>query len=172
MCVQANLANIYLRGMRDRRMRSGTELAREIQQTDWSIAGEQGKLVFVVRRSHHWRNLFHFWQRETEKSSFDRPNYTSISVFHFKVSVKKKRRKEIRFGKQKFWKMTNFIISFMVKQFSSNQFFSLGRKLRRFFADDNGAAVENCSWEEMISTCSTCSCSCGHGTLGRAGRAV
>ncbi|KAK2558546.1 hypothetical protein P5673_019266 [Acropora cervicornis] len=30
MCVQAN---IYLRGMRDRSMRSGTELAREIQLT-------------------------------------------------------------------------------------------------------------------------------------------
>ena len=28
-----------LRGMRDRSMRSGTELAREIQLTDWSIAG-------------------------------------------------------------------------------------------------------------------------------------
>ena len=29
-------------------MRSGTELAREIQLTDWSTTGEQGKLVFVV----------------------------------------------------------------------------------------------------------------------------
>ena len=45
MCVQANFADIYLRGMRS--MRSGTELAREIQLTDWSTAGEQGKLVFV-----------------------------------------------------------------------------------------------------------------------------
>ena len=27
--------------MRDRSMRSGTELAREIQLTDWSTAGEQ-----------------------------------------------------------------------------------------------------------------------------------
>ena len=31
----ANFADIYLRGMRDRSMRSGTELAREIQLTDW-----------------------------------------------------------------------------------------------------------------------------------------
>ena len=46
--VWANLADIYLRGMRDRRMRSGTELAREIQLTDWSTAAEQGKLVFLV----------------------------------------------------------------------------------------------------------------------------
>ena len=56
---------IYLRGMRDRSMRSGTELAREIQLTDWSTAEEQGKLVFVVSTTrHHWRNLFHFSQRE------------------------------------------------------------------------------------------------------------
>ena len=38
MSVRKNFADIYLRGMRDRRMRSGTELAREIQLTDWSTA--------------------------------------------------------------------------------------------------------------------------------------
>ena len=48
MCVQANFADIYLRGMRDRSLRSGTDLAREIRLTDWSTAGEEGKLVFVV----------------------------------------------------------------------------------------------------------------------------
>ena len=48
MYMQANFADIYLRGMRDRSMRSGTELALEIQLTDWSTAGEEGKLVFVV----------------------------------------------------------------------------------------------------------------------------
>ena len=36
-----NFADIYVRGMRDRSMRSGTELAREIQLTDWSTAGNQ-----------------------------------------------------------------------------------------------------------------------------------
>jgi len=35
-----------------------------------------------------------------KKSSLDRPNYTSIQVFQFKISVKKKRRKEIRFDKE------------------------------------------------------------------------
>ena len=29
----------YLQGMRDRSMRSGTELTREIKLTDWSMAG-------------------------------------------------------------------------------------------------------------------------------------
>ena len=37
--VRANFSDIYLRGMRDRSMRSGTKLAREIQLTDWSTAG-------------------------------------------------------------------------------------------------------------------------------------
>ena len=37
--VQANFVDIYLQGMRDRRMRSGTELAREMKLTDWSMAG-------------------------------------------------------------------------------------------------------------------------------------
>ena len=34
--------------MHDNNMQSRTELVREIQLTDWSTAGEQGKLVFVV----------------------------------------------------------------------------------------------------------------------------
>ena len=48
MSVRANFADIYLRRMRDRSMRGGTELAREIQLTDWSTAGERGELAFVV----------------------------------------------------------------------------------------------------------------------------
>ena len=39
MFVRANFVDIYLQGMRDRSMRSGTELAREIKPTDWSMAG-------------------------------------------------------------------------------------------------------------------------------------
>ena len=38
MFVRANFADIY-QGMRDRSIRSKTELAREIQLTDWSTAG-------------------------------------------------------------------------------------------------------------------------------------
>ena len=37
--VRANFADIYLRGMRDRSMESGTKLARLIKLTDWSTAG-------------------------------------------------------------------------------------------------------------------------------------
>ena len=32
-----------------------------------------------------------------KKSSLDRPSYTSIQVFHFKICVKKKGKKEISF---------------------------------------------------------------------------
>ena len=39
MFVRANFVDIYLHGMRDRSMRSGTELAREIKLTDWSMVG-------------------------------------------------------------------------------------------------------------------------------------
>ena len=39
MFVRANFVDIYLQRMRDRSMRSGTELAREIKLTGWSMAG-------------------------------------------------------------------------------------------------------------------------------------
>ena len=39
MFVRANSVDIYLQGIRDRSMRSGTELAREIKLTDWSMPG-------------------------------------------------------------------------------------------------------------------------------------
>ena len=39
MFVEENSASIYLQGMRDRIIRSGTKFAREIQLTDWSTAG-------------------------------------------------------------------------------------------------------------------------------------
>ena len=39
MFVGANFVDIYLQIMRDRSMQSGTELAREIKLTDWSMAG-------------------------------------------------------------------------------------------------------------------------------------
>ena len=39
MVVRANFVDIYSQGIRDRSMRSGTELAREIKLTDWPMAG-------------------------------------------------------------------------------------------------------------------------------------
>ena len=89
--MRANYANIYLRRMRDRSMRSGTELAREMQLTDWSTAGEQGKLVFVVSTKPALAQFFSLFTTG-KKSSFDRPNYTSIQIF-LNISVKRKRTK-------------------------------------------------------------------------------
>ena len=82
MCVQANFADIYLRGMRDRSMRS--------------------KLVFVVSTMPSLAQFISLFTTG-KKSSFDRLNYRSIQVFHFKISVKKKRRKEIPIDKQNFF---------------------------------------------------------------------
>ena len=90
MFMRANFADIYLRGMRDRSMRSGTELAREIQPTDWSTAEKQGKLVFVVSITPSLAQFISFFHNG-EKSSLDRPNYTSIQVFHFKDFCQEKR---------------------------------------------------------------------------------
>ena len=95
MCVPANFVDIYLRGMRDRSMRSRTELVWGIQLTDWSTAGEQGKLVCAIYFTFH----------NGKKSSFDRLNYRSIQVFHFEISVKKRRRKEIPIDKQNFFSL-------------------------------------------------------------------
>ena len=50
MFVRANFVDIYLQGMRDRSMRSGTELAQEIKPTDWSMAGNpSGALEYKYR---------------------------------------------------------------------------------------------------------------------------
>ena len=80
MSVLANFADIYLWRMRDRSMQSRTELAGEIQVTDWSTAGEQGKLVFVVSTTPSLAQFISLFTTE-KKSSFNRPNYTSIQVF-------------------------------------------------------------------------------------------
>ena len=44
--------DIYLQGMRDKSMRSGTELTREIQLTDWSTAGNLSNRSSEVQIPH------------------------------------------------------------------------------------------------------------------------
>ena len=80
-------------------MRSRTELAREIQLTNWSTAGDQGKLVFVVWTKPSLAQFISIFTTG-KNSSLDLPNHTSIQVFHFKISVKTKCRKKKRFDKQ------------------------------------------------------------------------
>ena len=43
MFVRANFVDIYSHGVRDRSMRRGAELAREIKLIDWSMAGNLSK---------------------------------------------------------------------------------------------------------------------------------
>ena len=73
------LRGYFLRGMRDRSMRSGTELAWEMQLTDWSTAGEQGKLVFVVSKRPALAQFISLFTTG-KKSSFNRLNYRSIQI--------------------------------------------------------------------------------------------
>lgn len=108
MCVQANFADIYLRGMRDRSMRSRTELVREIQLTDWSTAREQGKLFFVVSIKPLLAQFISLFTAG-KKSSIDDPNDASIQVFHFNISFKEKRRKEIVLTKKFFVTSIQFV---------------------------------------------------------------
>ena len=49
-CVRAG--DIHLWGMRDRSMRTGTKLAREIQRTDWSTAGNLSNRSAGVQIQH------------------------------------------------------------------------------------------------------------------------
>ena len=103
MSVLVNFADIYLRGMCDRSMQSGMELAWEIQLTDWSTAGEQGKLVFVVLAT---PSLVQFISLFTTGKNrlwivqiTHQFNFFTLTLF----SVKKKCRNEIRFEKPKFF---------------------------------------------------------------------
>ena len=85
-----NFTVICLLAMCERSMRGIMELVKEIQLIDWSTAGKQaitGAIYF----------LFH----NEKKSSFDRPNYTSIIQFTLRFLSGKKCRKEICFDKLK-----------------------------------------------------------------------
>ena len=64
MSVLVNFADIHLRGLHGRSMLSGTELVREIQLSDWSTAGEQDKLVFVVLTEPSLAQFISLFQRE------------------------------------------------------------------------------------------------------------
>ena len=94
----SNTPNFYVRVGEFR----GYLFTREIQLTDWSTAREQGKLVFVVSTTPSLAQFISLFST-AKKSSFDRLNYRSIQVFHFEISVKKKRKKEIPIDKQIFF---------------------------------------------------------------------
>ena len=94
MSVWANFADIYLRGMRDRSVRSGTELAREIQLTDWSTAREQGKLVFVVSIKPSLAQFISLFTAGKNRLSIIQMT-RQFKFFTLRFLSRKKRRKEI-----------------------------------------------------------------------------
>ena len=77
MSVQVNFADICLQGMRNRSMRSGTELAREIQLTDWSTAGNLSNRSSGVQISRDICTRFGRYLNST-KCSWIIKSYTSV----------------------------------------------------------------------------------------------
>ena len=93
MSERANFADIYLRGMRDRSMRSGTELAREIQANfDHAMTGaiyfifHKGKIVFRSSKLHISSSfsLEDFCQEKKQKrNSFSQTKFVSVTSIQF-----------------------------------------------------------------------------------------
>ena len=72
-------------------------------QANWLVNGSTTRETGFCGFDHAITGAIYLTFHNGEKSSLDRPNYTSIQVFYFKISVKKKRRKQIRFEKQNFF---------------------------------------------------------------------
>ena len=86
-----------------------------------------------------------------KKSSLDRPSYTSIQVFQFKISVKKKGKKEIRFNKQKFFFVTSIqFVACVLRENLSN--LSSGVQIPRDICTRLGHYLYStkCSWIIII----------------------
>ena len=108
MSVRANFAHICLQGMRDRSMRGGKEFAREIQLTDWSTAGEQGKLVFVVSTTPSLAQFISLFTAGKSRHWIVQITYQFKFFSLLDFCQEKKRRKEIRFEKQNFFSYLQF----------------------------------------------------------------
>ena len=76
-------------------------------QANWLVNGSTTRETGFCGFDHAITGAIYLTFHNGEKSSLDRPNYTSIQVFYFKISVKKKRRKQIRFEKQNFFFVTS-----------------------------------------------------------------
>ena len=97
----SNTANFYVRagefrgylfqGIRDRSMRGGTELAREIQ----------ANCFWWFRPRHHWRNLFHFSQRKNRLSIVKITHQLNFFTIKF-LSRKKVEKKFVLINKNYF----------------------------------------------------------------------
>ena len=105
--MRANFADIYLRVMRVRRMRSGTELAREIQLTYWSTRGDQGKVVFVISANHHGGIYFPFHNGKNRLSIV--PITHQLKIFTLRFLSRKNLGKELVLTNKSFFRNFNSI---------------------------------------------------------------
>ena len=97
--MRANFVDIFVQGMRGRSMRSGTELARQIQLIDWSTTGEQGKLVFVLLITPSLPQLISLYT--TGKSRLSIVQIADqFNFFTFRFLSRQKSWKETRFVKE------------------------------------------------------------------------
>ena len=94
-------------------MRSWTELAQEIPLTDRSTAGEQGKLVFVVSSRPSLAQFISLFTTGKDRLSIVQLT-DQFKFFTLRFLSRKKRRKEIGFGKQIFFRIFNPIRRFRV----------------------------------------------------------
>ena len=107
MSVRANFVVIYLQGMPDRGMQSGTGMGNP---ANWLVNSWRTKQTGFCGFDQAITGAIYFTFQDGKKLSFHRPNHTSIQVFHFKISVKTKRTKQICFDKTKFF-FRNFNLS-------------------------------------------------------------
>ena len=77
----------------------------EVCEAEQNWRGKSRQTGFVVSTTPSLALFISLFTKE--KPFFDRPNYPSTQVFHYKISVKKKSRKEIRFDKQKLFRNSN-----------------------------------------------------------------
>ena len=83
------------------------ECVTEVCEAERNWRGKSSQLIgqqqenkanwFFFGFDHAITGAIFFTFHNGKKSSLDRPSYTSIQVFHFKICVKKKGKKEIRF---------------------------------------------------------------------------
>ena len=97
-----------VRGMRERSMPSGTELVREIQLTNWSTAGKQAKLVFVVSTEPSLAQLISLFKTGKNSLSITKL-HISCSIFTLRFLSRKNVEKKFVLRNKNFFRIFNRI---------------------------------------------------------------
>ena len=97
-----------VRGMHERSMPSGTELVREIQLTNWSTAGKQAKLVFVVSTEPSLAQLISLFKTGKNSLSITKL-HISCSIFTLRFLSRKNVEKKFVLRNKNFFRIFNRI---------------------------------------------------------------